>query len=151
MRPILRGSIITLVGAGLLVVVYATRPDVPVGSATSRAQQPAGPARSAATATTRPNLTGLAPNAVVADAVKPISSDLHTATIRPEDAKGRATMPTRRSAPINLQVPVSYGEKAVKISVRRQLNAPPVHQASLTGSARRPGPIMTAGWSSQAP
>jgi hypothetical protein len=184
MRPMLRGSIINLVGAGLLAVVYTTRPDVPVGSAALRAQQLAAPAYSASTATTRPIPTGPAPNAVVANAVKPIFSDFHKATIRPEDAKGldgvapraelareprsvgwgdsyavrllnpagrpmvvaeivliaqmadgtvenvamgalpepgiyRATVPTRRSAPVNLQVRVKYSEKPVKISVRR--------------------------------
>ena len=37
----------------------------------------------------------------------------------PEPGIYRATVPTRRSAPINLQVRMSYGEKPVKIVVRR--------------------------------
>lgn len=184
LRRMLRGLIIFLVGAGLLAVVYTTRPDVPVGSATSRVQQPATPARLASTATTGLVPTGPAPDAFVIDAVKPISSDLDKAPIRPEDAKRldahepraelarpprsvgwgdsyavrlltssgqpmiasqivliahmadgtvenvamgalpergiyRATVPTRRSAPINLQVRVSYGDQWVEISVRR--------------------------------
>ena len=85
MRRILRGLVVTLVGAGLLAVVYASRPDVPVGSATS--QQSAAPARLASTATTRPIPTGPLPNAVVDNAVKPIPSDLHKATIRLGGAK----------------------------------------------------------------
>ena len=182
MRRILRGLMVTLVGAGLLAVVYASRPDVPVGSAAS--QQSAAPARLASSATTRPIPTGPLPNAIVTNAVKPISLDLHKATIRPVDATGldadapraelareprsvgwgdsyavrlstpagkpmlvahialiaqmadgtveniamgallepgiyRATVPTHRSVPINLQVRVRYGEKSVKVPVRR--------------------------------
>ena len=88
MRTMLRRSIIFLTGSGLLAVVYATRPDVPSGSATSPQQQPAAPARSSSTDTARPFAMGLAPNAFGADAVKPIFSDLHSATSRPADAKG---------------------------------------------------------------
>jgi len=186
----LRGLIILLVGAGLIAVVYATRPDVPAGPATSRAQQPTTPARRPSTATT-PIPTGPAPNAFVAGAVESISSDLDKRTIRVEGAKRRdadepraelarkpqsvgwgdsyavrlstssgrpivvsrillvahmadgtvenvamgalpqrgiyrATVPTRRSAPISLQVRVSYGEKWVEIPVKRQLLRDPV-------------------------
>ena len=141
LRRMLRGLIIFLVGAGLIAAVYAMRPDV-------HRQQPPGPANSASTAMTRPSPTGPEHNGIVANGVKPISWDRDTATIRPEDAKHRATMPARRSAPADRQVRVRYRENP---SVRRQLNAPPVQQASLTESARRPGSIMTAGWSSQAP
>ena len=183
LRRMLRGLIIFLVGVGLLAVVYTTRPDVPVGFATSRVQQPATPARLASTATTGLVPTGPAPDALVIDAVKPISSDLDKAPIRPgakrldadapraelartprsvgwgdsyavrlltssgqpmiasqivliahmadgtvenvamgalpERGIYRATVPTRRSAPINLQVRVSYGDQWVEISVRR--------------------------------
>ena len=163
-------------------MVYATRPDVPVGSATSRAQQ-AAPAHSASTAPTGPVPTSPGPNAFVANGVKPISRDCDKPTIRPEGAKRldadrhraelarkpqsvgwgnsyavrlstslgrpmvvsqivliahmadgtvenvamgalpergiyRATLPTR-SAPINLQVRVSYGEQWVEMPVRR--------------------------------
>lgn len=35
----------------------------------------------------------------------------------------RATVPTRRSTPVNLRVRLSYGEKRLEIPVRRQLNA----------------------------
>src|SRR5262245_3224429 len=83
LRRMIRGLIIFLVGAGLLAVVYTTRPDVPVGFATSRVQQPATPARLASTATTGLIPTGPAPDAFVIDAVKPISSDLDKAPIRP--------------------------------------------------------------------
>jgi len=183
LRRMLRGLIILFVGAGLIAVVYASRPDVPVGSATSRAQQPTTPALRPSTAMT-PIPTGPASNAFVADAVESISSDLDKPTIRVEGAKHvgadepraelarkpqsvgwgdsyavrlstssgrpmvvsqillvahmadgtvenvamgalpqrgiyRATVPTRRSAPISLQVRVGYGEKWVEIPVRR--------------------------------
>jgi hypothetical protein len=179
----LRGLIIFLVGAGLVALVYTVRPDVPVGHATSRPEQPATPARLASTATTPPISTESAPDAFVADAVEPISSDLHKAAIcrgrsKRFDANGaraefsrkarsvgwgdsyavrllsptgepmvaseivliarmgdgtvenvamgalrergvyRATVPTRRSAPISFQVRVSYGEQSVQIPVR---------------------------------
>jgi hypothetical protein len=41
----------------------------------------------------------------------------------PEPGIYRATVPTRRSAPINLRVRLSYGEKRLEIPVRRQLNS----------------------------
>jgi hypothetical protein len=180
----LRGLIILLVGAGLISVVYTTRLDVPLGSATSRTQQPATPARLASTARTRPILTGPASDAFVVPALERLSSDFDEATIRPKGAKRldadmpraelareprsvgwgdsyavrlltssggpmavsqivliahmadgtvesiamgalpergtyRATLRTRRSAPVTLQVRVSYGEKWVEIPVRR--------------------------------
>jgi hypothetical protein len=179
LRRMLRGLIIFLVGAGLVAVVYTTRPDIPVGSATSRVQQPVTPTRSASTATTRLVPTSPAPT-FVGDAVEPISSDLDKARIRLEGAKRqpraelarkprsvgwgdsyavrlltssgqplivsqivliahmadgtvenipmgalpergiyRATVPTRRSAPINLQVRVGYAEQWFEIPVRR--------------------------------
>jgi hypothetical protein len=173
MRTMLSRLIIALVGTGLLAVVYATRPEVP-----------AAPPGSASTMTTRPMATGPAPDAVVANAVKPISPDVHSAKSRPEGVKGRdangpraelareprsvgwgdsyavrlltsagkpmrvaeivliaqmadgtvenvamgallepgiyrATVPTRRSTLISLQVRVKYGENAVRIPVRR--------------------------------
>ena len=184
LRRMLRGLIIFLVGAGLVALVYTMRTDVPVGSATSRAQQPATPALLPSTATTGPIPTSPGPNAFVANGVKPISWDCDKPTIRPEGAKRRdadqhraelarkpqsvgwgdsyavrlstssgrpmvvsqivliahmangtvenvamgalpergiyrATLPTHRSAPINLQVRVSYGEQWVEIPVRR--------------------------------
>ena len=184
LRRMLRGLIIFLVGAGLITVVYATRPDSPVSSATSAVQQPTSPARLASTATTGLVPTGPAPSAFAVAGVEPISSGLDTATIRPKGAKRldadepraelarkpqsvgwgdsyavrlstssgrpmvvsrilliahmgdgtvenvamgalpqrgiyRATVPTRRSAPISLQVRVSYGEKWVEVPVRR--------------------------------
>src|SRR5215472_3926105 len=48
----LRGLIVFLVGAGLITAVYAMRSAVPVGSATSRLQQPATPAGLISTAMT---------------------------------------------------------------------------------------------------
>jgi len=184
LRKMLRGWIILLVGAGLIAVAYALRPDVPLGSATTRPQQPAAPDRLTSTATPRPISTGPASDAFVRDAVEPISSDLDKATIRPEGAERldadkprvelarkprsvgwgdsyavrlltssgrpmvvsqivlvahradgtveniamgalpergiyRATVPTRRSAPISLQVRVSHGERWVEIPVER--------------------------------
>ena len=86
MRRMFRGLIIFLVGAGLIALVHATQPDVPVGSPTTP-QQPATPARLTSTATTRPIPTGPAPSAFVVGAVEPISLDLDKATIRPEGAK----------------------------------------------------------------
>src|SRR5262247_707696 len=80
----LRGLIIFLVGAGLITVVYATRPDVPLGS---RPELPATPARLASIARTPPISTDQARDAFVADAVEQNSSDLHEATIRPERSK----------------------------------------------------------------
>ena len=183
LRRTLRGLIICLVGAGLIAAVYAMRPAVPVGSATSRLHQPATPAGLTSTAMT-PSLTGPEPNAIVANGVKPISWDCDKPTIRPEDAKRlnadqhraelarnpqsvgwgdsyavrlstssgrpmvvsqivliahmadgtvenvamgalpergiyRATLPTHRSAPIHLQVRVSYGDQRVEMPVRR--------------------------------
>jgi len=88
MRTMLSRLIIALVGTGLLAVVYATRLDVPVGSAPSRAQQPAASAGLASTVTTHPIATGPAPTGFDANAGRPISSDLHSATSRPEDTKG---------------------------------------------------------------
>ena len=184
LRRTLRGLIILLVGAGLIAVVYATRPDVPVGSATSRAQQLAAPAHSAATAPTRPVPTSPGPNTFVAMAVKPMATDAHEVSIHSKDGKSlgadapraelanepvsrgwgnsyavrlltssgqpmitsqivliahmadgtvqnvamgalpergmyRATVPTRHSAPISLQVRVSHGEQWVEIPVGR--------------------------------
>ena len=183
MRRILRGLIVFLVGAGLITAVYAMRSAVPVGSATSRLQQPATPAGLISTAMT-PSLTGPEPNAIVANGGKPTSWDCDKPTIRPEGAKRRdadqhraelarkpqsvgwgdsyavrlstslgrpmvvsqivliahmadgtvenvamgalpergiyrATLPTHQSAPINLQVRVSYGEQWVEMPVRR--------------------------------
>ena len=181
LRRTLRGLIVFLVGAGLIAVVYATRPDVPLGS---RLEQPATLARSASTARALPISTGQARDALVPDAVEPNSPDLHLATIRPGRSKRfekpmgpraelvseprsvgwgdsyavrltssgrpvvvsqivlvalmadstveniamgalpergiyRATVPTRRSAPITLRVRVSYrGEQWVEIPVR---------------------------------
>src|SRR5262249_58262415 len=135
------GLIVFVGGAGRTPGVSGRGPD-------AKRQRPPGRANSASTAMTRPSPTGPEPNAIVAKGVKPISWDWDTATIRPEDAKHRATMPTRRSAPTNRQVRVHYRKNS---SVRRQLNAPPVQQASLTGSVRRPGSITTSVWSSQAP
>jgi hypothetical protein len=179
LRKMLRGWIIFLVGAGLIAVVYALRPDVPLGSATTRSQQPATPAWLASTATPRPISTGPTPDAFVRDAVEPTSSDFvqkarrastpikpHAELARKPQSVGwgdsyavrlltssgeplvvsqivliahmtdgtveniamgalpqrgiyRATVPTRRSAPISLQVRVSYREQWVELPVRR--------------------------------
>jgi hypothetical protein len=179
MRTMLSRSIIFIVGAGLLTAVYAMRPEVPSGTTTSPAQQPAAPARSTATATTRP-IPANRGAAFVAMAIKPTAADAQEATTHSEGVKGldadapraelareprsvgwgdsyavrlvhrsgqpmvvaeivlivqradgtvetiamgalpeagiyRATVPTRRSVPINLQVAVGSDENRVKI------------------------------------
>jgi len=182
MRTMFSGLIIFIVGAGLLAAVYAMRPDVPIGTATSPAHQPAPPARSAATATRRPIPADPAPDAFVAKAIKPIGvheAATHSAGVTGRDAPApraelardprsvgwgdsyavrlahpsgqpmvvaqivlivqradgtvesiamgalpeagiyRATVPTHRSVPINLQVAVGSGENRVAIRVRR--------------------------------
>jgi|RhiMetdeSRZDD1v2_1073273.scaffolds.fasta_scaffold786996_2 hypothetical protein len=88
MHVMLRGSIVFLVGAGLIAGIYALRPDVPIGAATTPTLQPAAPARSASTTTTRPIATNSAPNAFVARAVKPSAADVHEATIHAKGVKG---------------------------------------------------------------
>jgi hypothetical protein len=84
----LSGSIIFIVGAGLLATVYAIRPDAPIRVATSPAQQPGASASSAATAMTRPIPGDLAPDAFVAMAIRPIAADVHEVTIQSERVKG---------------------------------------------------------------
>jgi hypothetical protein len=87
LRGMLRGLITFLVGAGLVGLVYTMRPDVPIGPATSRPEQPATPGRLASTSTGRPISTDPAPDAFVGNTVEPISSNLHKATIRPGRSK----------------------------------------------------------------
>src|SRR5262245_41539685 len=89
MRRILRGCIINLIGVGLLAAIYGTRPDAQVRRATPRVLQPAPPDRSLSPSpvTAHPMATGLAPNGIVANAVKPTSADLHKANVSPAGAK----------------------------------------------------------------
>lgn len=86
LRRMLRGLIIFLVGAGLVALVYKMRPDVPVGSVTSRPEQPATPAGLVSTATTR-SLTGPTLDAFDANAVELMPSDLPKSAIRPIRSK----------------------------------------------------------------
>ena len=122
LRRMLRGFIVFLFGAGLVALVYTLRPDVPVDSATSRVQQPATPVGSASTGTListgigdglvgsfhRPASSGhQAPDAF---AVKPISSDLHKAAIRPGRSKGFETLMGPRAELVSEPRSVGWGD-----------------------------------------
>jgi hypothetical protein len=81
MRTMLSRSIIVLFVAGLLAVVYVTQPDVPVGSASSRARPPSARAPLPIVATKPPIPTG---------PESPVSNDLVANTAKPNPLDTKA-------------------------------------------------------------
>src|SRR5262245_40557169 len=90
MRTMLSCSIIVVFVAGLLAVIYAMRPGVPVGSAPP-STQPASAREPRPTAGTRPEIltspTSPVSNGLVANTTKPSSPGSRRATERADDPK----------------------------------------------------------------